>query len=155
YAPNVSLTGAGQSVAIVGLLGFFTNDILSYEKLAGLPNVPVVVVPVHPLTGPLGGDSEIETAGDVEMAIAMAPGLSQVLVYEGKTLTDVLNRIATDNLAKQVSCSYLGGIEPSKTLTDQIFEQYAVQGQSFFMGSGDWGAWNGGVNFGWANPIGQ
>ena len=65
----------------------------------------------------------MEVAADIEMAISMAPGLSSVLVYEGPTpqdlpplgtnyvqdatttaqINDVLNRMATDNLAKQLS----------------------------------------------------
>ena len=97
------------------------------------------------------------------MAISMAPGLSSVLVYEGPTplyeaplgtnyvqyatttaqINDVLNRMATDNLAKQLSCSYEMDINPS---TVQIFQQYAAQGQSFFQASGDFGAFPGAID---------
>ena len=99
------------------------------------------------------------STGDIEMAIAMAPGLSSVLVYEGPTpqdvpplgtnyiqdatttaqINDVLNRMATDDLAKQLSCSYGFDINLS---TVQIFQQYAAQGQSFFLASGDCGAFS-------------
>ena len=51
-----------------------------------------------------------EVALDIEMAIAMAPDLSRVIVYEEKSVsTSVLSRIATDNLAKQVSSSWMVG----------------------------------------------
>jgi len=40
----------------------------------------------------------------------MAPGLSKVIVYEGYFLNSVLNRIATDNLAKQISMSWDGAV---------------------------------------------
>ncbi len=102
-------------------------------------------------------DYALEVTGDIEMAISMAPGLSSVMVYEGPTpqdvpplgtnyiqdttttaqINDVLNRMATDDLAKQLSCSYGFDINLS---TLQIFEQYAAQGQSFFLASGDAGA---------------
>jgi len=53
-------------------------------------------------------------------------------------INDVLNRMATDDLAKQLSCSYGFDINLS---TVQIFQQYAAQGQSFFLASGDAGAY--------------
>ncbi len=76
------------------------------------------------------------------MAISMAPGLSEVVVYEASNVManveDVLNRIATDNLAKQISCSWQFGNDA--TNLDQIYQEYAMQGQSFFQASGDNGA---------------
>jgi len=99
----------------------------------------------------------LETTGDIEMALSMAPGLANILVYIGPTpqdvpplgsnfvqdpvttaqINDVLNRMATDDLAKQLSCSYGFDINLS---TVQIFQQMAAQGQSFFLASGDSGA---------------
>jgi subtilase family serine protease len=79
---------------------------------------------------------------DIEMAISMAPGLSRVIVYEGSpagttaTIDNILNRMATDNLARQISCSW--GFDIDVT-TQQIFQQFAAQGQSFFTASGDSG----------------
>jgi hypothetical protein len=73
------------------------------------------------------------------MAVSMAPGLSKVISYEaGPTGTpnDILNRIVTDNAAKEISCSWTWGGGPSAT-TDQIFQEMAAQGQSFFCASGD------------------
>jgi hypothetical protein len=58
-------------------------------------------------------------------------------------INDVLNRMATDDLAKQLSCSYGFDINLS---TVQIFQQYAAQGQSFFLASGDAGAFSGAVD---------
>ena len=52
-------------------------------------------------------------------------------------INDVLNRMATDDLANQLSCSYGMDINLS---TVQIFQQFAAQGQSFFLASGDCGA---------------
>jgi uncharacterized repeat protein (TIGR03803 family) len=135
YVPGVALTGSGQSLAVVEFRGYYTNDIVAYEKQAGLPSVPVQNVYLNGVDGTPGGGT-FEVALDIEMAIAMAPGLSQVLVYEGRSSYTILNRIATDNAAKQISCSWTLDFDST---TDQMFQQYAAQGQSFFQASGDWG----------------
>jgi len=80
----------------------------------------------------------------------MAPGLSEVIVYEAGpngNWHDILNRMATDNLAKQLSCSWYtpGGRED--TVADQIFQEMAVQGQSFYAASGDSDAYTGLISF--------
>src|SRR5208283_3001095 len=56
---------------------------------------------------------------------------------------DVLNQMATDDLANQLSCSYIMDINSS---TVQIFQQYAAQGQSFFQAAGDSGAFPGAID---------
>ncbi len=150
YAPGVTLTGTGQSVGLFELDGYYAADIASYVKQAGLPAVPVSPVLIDGYDGvPAGPSSQFccgneEVALDIEMAISMAPGLSKVLVYEGTynnpttaMIDDVLNRMATDNLAKQLSCSW--GFDIDET-TEQIFQEYALQGQTFFLASGDSGA---------------
>jgi uncharacterized repeat protein (TIGR03803 family) len=140
YVPGVALTGAGQSVALVEFDGYYTSDITNYESLAGLPNVPLRNVLIDGFDG-AAGQLNLEVALDIEMAISMAPGLSSVIVYEGPlstTFNDVFNRIATDNLARQISCSWYGLWNQAN---DQIFKQYAAQGQSFFEISGDFDAY--------------
>jgi subtilase family serine protease len=142
YAPGVALTGAGQSVALVEFDTYYTNDILGYERLAGIPPVPITNVIVDGFHGPPEGGEE-EAAADIEMAVAMAPGLSQVLVYEApyddsSVNNDLLNQIAVDNLAHQISCSWFFYIDG---VTDQIFQEMAAQGQSFFNACGDSGAY--------------
>lgn len=173
YVPGTSLDGAGQSVGLFELFGFNQYDIQDYEDDAKIS--PYVNVQAISIDGASTDDSQVnsfdlgywdygfETAGDIEMAIAMAPGLSNVLVYIGPTpqdqpplgtnyiqdatttaqINDVLNRMATDDLAKQLSCSYGMDINLS---TVQIFQQFAAQGQSFFLASGDSGAFSGPVN---------
>ncbi|NBV23787.1 MAG: hypothetical protein EBS05_17945 [Proteobacteria bacterium] len=152
YVPGTTLTGTGQSVALVEFDGYYSRDITAYRNLAGLPNVPVVNVLVDGYNGvPVGGASNTgneEVALDIEMAIAMAPGLTQVLVYEASPSAtmaqtdDMLNKIATDNVVKQIGCSW--GFDIDAT-TQQIFQQYAAQGQSFYLASGDNGAFVGAV----------
>lgn len=169
YLPGVSQDGTGQSVGLFELFGFSSQDIQDYEDESGI--YPYVSVQPVLIDGASGDDSDVdyiddpgyldyafEVTGDIQMAIAMAPGLSSVLVYEGPTpqdvpplgtnyiqdttttaqINDVFNRMATDDLAKQLSCSY--GMDVNLS-TVQIFQQYAAQGQSFFLASGDGGAY--------------
>jgi hypothetical protein len=139
YARGVQLTGAGQKVGLFELDGYYTNDITQYETSAGLPSVPLRNVYLDGFDGtPSTGNSEV--ALDIEMSISMAPGLAQVVVYQGTTPDDVLNRMATDNAAAQLSCSW--GFEIDEA-TQQTFQQYAAQGQSFLLASGDSGAFSG------------
>ena len=173
YAPNVSLDGTGQSVGLFELFGFNAQDIQDYEDEVSIyPYVNVQPVLIDGADGDSSSvdytdtgylDYALEVTGDIEMAISMAPGLNSVLVYEGPTpqdlpplgtnyiqdatttaqINDVLNRMATDNLCKQLSCSYGFDINLS---TVQIFQQFAAQGQSFFLASGDAGAYTGAVD---------
>ena len=79
-----------------------------------------------------------EVTLDIDMAIAMAPGLSSIIVYMAPNPSpwvDMLSQMANDNLARQLSCSWAGG--PIDVLSEQIFQQMAAQGQSFFQCSMD------------------
>lgn len=164
YAPGVTLTGTGQILALVQFEGYYTNDILAYEAFNNLPNVPLTNMLVDgfsgtPGAGGFGSNGIAEASGDIELAISMAPGLAAILVYEGLGAfpDDVLSRIANDNLAQQISCSWVWpGASVNQFaqiefdgVTDQIFQQMAAQGQSYFNGSGDWGAyWDNLHNYG-------
>ncbi len=134
YVPGVTLTGTGQTVGLLEFdSGYYQSDITAYEGLAGLPNVPITAVLLDGYDGGPGiGNDEVSL--DIEMAIAMAPGLTGVIVYEGDVTDDILNRMATDDLAKQLSASWTYGIDAN---SEQIFQQYGAQGQSFFNASGD------------------
>jgi uncharacterized repeat protein (TIGR03803 family) len=142
YLPYVTLTGAGQTVGMLEFdSGYFQSDITAYESLAHLPNVPVSAVLLDGYNGGPGiGNDEVSL--DIEMVISMAPGLTQVLVYEGAITDDILNRMATDNLAKQIAASWTYQIDAE---SDQIFLQFAAQGQSYFNASGDGDAYSGSV----------
>ncbi|HEU5396962.1 MAG TPA: protease pro-enzyme activation domain-containing protein, partial [Verrucomicrobiae bacterium] len=147
YLPGVALNGSGQSVALLEFDGYYATDIASYESSFSLPSVPLVNIAVDGGVSNVGsGNSEV--ALDIEMAVSMAPGLTQVLVYEAPNPSpwpDLLSRIANDNLAKQISCSWGGG-SPDPT-SEQLFQQMALQGQSFFNASGDSDAFTGSVPF--------
>jgi hypothetical protein len=142
YAPNVTLTGAGQTVGLLEFDGFFAADVQNNFSAAGLPVVPTQTILLDGYNGAAGSDNT-EVILDIMMASYMAPGLSKVIVYEGEVPNDILNRMATDNLAQQLSSSWgFGGVNAT---TEQIFKEYVAQGQSVFQASGDGGAYTDGV----------
>ena len=140
YAPGVSLDGTGETVGILEFSNYNLSDIQLYFSRVSQPlKVPVVNAILDDIdqcgncnTGVL------EAAMDIELAISMAPNLSAVIVYEGGFPDDVLNQMATDNVAKQLSCSWVWGIDAFAV--DPIFQEFAAQGQNFFTASGDAGA---------------
>ena len=147
YVPGVKLDGSGQAVGLLELDGYYANDITIYESSNGLPNVTLTNILVDESSAPAGsGNSEV--ALDIEMTISMAPGLSKVIVYEGPNsstsvnIIHLLTHMATNNLAKQISSSWLIGDNAS---FDTIYKQFAAQGQSFFQASGDDGAFYPGI----------
>jgi subtilase family serine protease len=151
YVPDSSLTGAGQTVGLLQFDGYSASDIAYYETKAGLPSVTLSNVLIDGASGdPSGSGGEVEVSLDIEMAISMAPGLSMVVLYMAPNpspFEDILNRMVSDNVAKQLSCSWYmpnGGADP---VADGIWKQMAAQGQSFFNASGDYDAYTGLIDF--------
>ena len=142
YAPGVKLTGTGQTIGLFELDGFYASDVAANFKTAGLSPVPVQTVLLDGFNGAPGGGN-VEVTLDIMMASSMAPGATKIIVYEGLNWNDVLNRMATDNAASQLSCSW--GFSPINATTEQIFKQMIAQGQSFFQASGDDGAYTGAI----------
>lgn len=149
YVPGVALTGGGQSVGLVEFDGFYPGDIASYESQTGITNVPLQLVTLDgfngvPTTGANSGNGEV--ALDIEMAISMAPGLSNVVVYEDDPnigqFNTVLHAMSTNTVIKQFSCSwsFASISRAQRTNMDVYFLKFAAQGQSFFASSGDTGA---------------
>jgi hypothetical protein len=147
YVPGVSLNGSNQIVGLLELDGYYTSDITNYEAIAGLPNTTLSNVLIDGASGAAGSYNS-EVALDIEMAISMATNLSKVIVYEGPNPTsdtDILNILGTmytNNLAKQISCSWLIGNDANY---DTFYIKFATQGQSFFQSSGDDGAFYSGI----------
>ncbi len=76
YAPDVLLTGSGQSVGLVQFDGYHLSDITNYTGQTGLPDVPLVNVLLNGFDG-TPGVNNAEVCLDIEMAISMAPGVIQ------------------------------------------------------------------------------
>lgn len=141
YVPGTTLNGSGQTVALVQFDGYFASDIVAYENLVGRTNIPLQNVLLDGFNGiPTGNGGEVEVSLDIEMVVSMAPALAKVILYEGNPNNlipnDVLNQIAVDNSARQISSSWGWSGGPSAT-TDQIFKEMIVQGQSYFDAVGD------------------
>ena len=158
YAPGVSLTGTGQRVGLFEADGYYAADIANYEAYENQPSVTLQNVLVDGFNGAAGAVNA-EVATDIEMAIAMAPGLSSVVVFEcTNTVTgtnsggteiqywlDTLDRMSSSNTIKQFSTSWgyvtTNSAQDPNTAFDAAFQQMAAQGQSFFQASGDGDAW--------------
>jgi hypothetical protein len=144
YAPGVTLTGSGQMVGLLEFDGYYSSDVSAYASAAGNSRSNITVQKVLldgfngvPTTGPNSGSDEVDL--DVEMAMAMAPGLSKILVFEAGpngNQNDILNSMVSYSTVKNLACCWGWGDGPSTT-TDAIFKEMAAQGQSFFNAAGD------------------
>jgi hypothetical protein len=147
YIPDTTLSGSGQSVALVEFDGYYDLDIWYYQFFAQTGYVPLVNVPVDGgIAAP--GENNDEVSLDIEMTMSMAPGLDAIYVYEapnGSPWVDILDQIACDNVAAQISCSWSGG--DTDPASEEIFQRMAAQGQTFFQASGDSDAYTGAIPF--------
>jgi subtilase family serine protease len=141
YYGGTTLDGTGQAIGLIEFGGYDTTDVsLTFTNAGQTTNVPVNNVLLDGATGGTVGEDS-EQVLDIVQAIGVAPGLSQVRVYIGIGQDDasLLNSMASENIAKQLSCSW--GWLPADPATDDVFfQEMAAQGQSFFAASGDSGA---------------
>src|ERR1035441_3205407 len=141
YYGSGPLTGAGQSVGLFEYAGYEISDVQLFFQNVNQPlNVPITGVRLNgvPLQCPPTSCDDSEQVLDIEMAISMAPGLSQVVVYVGSSDVSIFSRMAADNTSKQLSCSW--GWTDDESSLDPIFKEMAVQGQSVFVATGDNGS---------------
>jgi subtilase family serine protease len=146
---SVAANGSGQVLGLFELDGYNPNDVQSYLSYYGLPPVTLQNVLMDGVSGGArSGASEVTL--DIELQIALAPGASRIIVYEGPNtdtgLLHTYNRIATDNLAKQISTSWGLSELLSSLVTmraeNSIFQQMAAQGQTIYAAAGDKGAYD-------------
>jgi len=140
YAPGVTLDGTGQTVGILEFSTYNLSDVQFYFSNVKQPlKVPVVNAALDDIDqcGKNCTGGTLESAMDIELVISMAPNLSAVIVYEGVYPVDILNQMAADNVAKQLSCSWVWADDAY--FVDPIFQEFAAQGQNFFTASGDGG----------------
>lgn len=150
YASGTTLTGAGQQVGLLQFDGFYASDIAAYAAAAGGGRTNIVIQTVliggfNGLPGNVSGGNE-EVSLDIEMAMAMAPGLSKIVVFEAASanlVNDMLAVMVTNTAIKQFSCSW-GWTGGTNATTESHFLQMAALGQSFFNASGDSDAFAGG-----------
>ncbi len=143
---GMSANGSNQIIALFELAGYQASDINVYTDYFGLPAAKLTNVLVD---GGSADGIDAEVTLDIELALALAPG-SEIYVYEGPNsnqgVIDTYNRIATDNIAKQVSTSWglgedLEGVQFIHA-ENAIFQQMAAQGQTIYAAAGDSGAFD-------------
>jgi kumamolisin len=143
YYGGTALTGSGQSVGLLEFAGYNTADVDAYFASAGQPRTVAVngVSTDGSSLSCTGSCDNTEQVLDIEAAISMAPGMSQVRVYVSDVSdVNIFNRMATDNISKSLSCSWAWGVADT-TSNDPIFKEFAAQGQSLFVAAGDSGAY--------------
>ena len=143
YAPDTTLTGAGQTLGLFEADGYYTNDIAAYAAAAGngRTNILLQTVLLDGFSGTPTTAGNPEVSLDIELAMAMAPGLTKIVVYEGSPTdfipNDILNSMLSGNATvKNLSSSWGWSGGPS-TSTDNIFKSMAAAGQSYFNAAGD------------------
>jgi hypothetical protein len=164
---QTGLYGSGQSIGIFSFLpqvlpsghplgaGFYASDINSYVQdshtnsessvfLGITPPAPIAVpvgAPMSATTPPSGADTT-ETSMDIEMAYSMAPQ-AQIYVFEGSNANDILSAMATQagSATPHINQLTTSWNQCDDQETQQILYEFAAQGQSFFISSGDTGAY--------------
>lgn len=162
-------TGKGQVMGLFELDGYLLSDITAYAKANNIPQVPLVNILVDGFSGSVqDAGSQGEVTLDIQVMNATAPNAAQFRVYEASRTTagfmGLLNEIANPSLGdkllvKLISCSW-GIIEAQASSSmlaaeNTLFQQMAVQGQSFFAASGDSGSNSDGTNIGVQDPSSQ
>lgn len=167
YGVPDNATGRGQKLGIVALAPYDPADVAAYAQAMGIREVPRVDVHVSTYVPRANGESdELETALDVQLANAMAPGLDEIRVYMGRNqdFLKVLHEVANPSLGDKalltlISCSWgtpeRGMSRATARAEHAIFKQMAAQGQSFFAASGDNGSHGDGINLGTDDPASQ
>ena len=63
YAPGVTLNGAGQIVGLLEFEGFYSNDIATYETMAGIPPITILTNLVNGFSGTPDGNMQEDHRG--------------------------------------------------------------------------------------------
>jgi kumamolisin len=145
YYGGTALTGAGQHVALFEYYGTDLADLTTYYKNAKQTNsVPVTLISTDGTSTSCTAKNNCDDGEqelDITQALGMAPGLAGLEMYVGSTDTAIISAMTTHSpLASAIGCSWGWGPADASTL-DPYFEKMAVQGQSFFVASGDNSTW--------------
>ncbi len=144
YARGASQTGAKECVGLYEHNAtWFPADVKGYETQFGLPPLKPHAILLDGFNGvPTASNGEVETALDIEVALAMAPGLANIAVFEGENHDSILTAMTSSpfddppNFCHQLSASWTFSVDAT---SQQLVDEMALQGQSFFVSSGDKG----------------
>lgn len=149
------LDGAGQTIGLLEYDSYLPTDPVMYsDKFMSGAAVTIENVQVPkdaPTFGPF--ENETEVALDIEMVMAMAPKAT-IRVYEANPRVvdpvtgtvaaidpDIILQQMADDRVPIISSSWIWNHPVLDPITPNIFQQFAVQGQSFFQASMDLGAY--------------
>lgn len=155
---TATITGAGETIALFELSSYNQDDINTYDTAFGISSAPPISIPVDGgATDSYGESGAVETALDIELTRAVAPG-ARILVYNGPAsqssvdntgVDDVYARIVNDDRAQVLSTSW-GQCEdqqqadqpPDLMLLHNLFAQAVAEGMTIVAASGDNGAYD-------------
>ena len=146
---NAGISGAGQTIAIVGRTDIALVDVQYFRSFFGLPANDPVFVHNGADPGNLGGGEEGEADLDVQWSGAVARGATiKFVISKSTTSTDAVDLsaqyIVNNNLAPVMSTSFgqceslMGSAEMS--FYNNLWAQASAQGITSMVSSGDSGA---------------
>jgi subtilase family serine protease len=147
---NSSVTGAGQSITIVGQSAIQVSDIEAFQNAAGVSPVKDPVTYLVPNSGNstvVADGDESESDLDLEWSSAIAPGATINFVYTGSNQSysafDSIQYAVDEKIGTIISSSY-GVCETALNVSETsaleaIMEQGTSQGQTITAAAGDSG----------------
>jgi len=144
---TANITGAGQTIAVMGQSQVSVSDIERFQTAAGLTvkDPTLVLVPGTGSSAVSSGD-EGESDLDLEWSGAMAPGANIVLVYAGNSnssngVFDSIQYAVNSQIGDIITLSYGAcELELNTFSQDTLYQQASAQGQSIIASSGDTGS---------------
>lgn len=142
------IDGSGQTIAIMGYEAFAEEDVAAYDELTGTDAPPVERVEID------GGVTDLASTSEIHLDIAVVRSVApkaRILSYEGPntgTFGEIVDQIVADGRTDIVSlswgkCDIAERFGPGQREADlQSFRAAAAQGISFFVASGDAGAYD-------------
>jgi subtilase family serine protease len=147
YAANV--TGAGRTIAVLGVTDIVDSDISDFDAVFGLPGGNYTVVHNGADPGIVDSGDQFESTLDNEWAGATGRGAQIKFVVSGSTTTEFgtdlsAQYVIENNLADVMTVSY-GACEVQYSAAgaqfeQDIAEQAAAQGITYMASTGDAGA---------------
>lgn len=140
--------GDGVAVGVFELSNWKLSDVQAYEKQFGLYNTHIQSLYVD--RGPTDRKGALEVVLDIDMFLAVAPGVPTMYVYNAPNTTqgyvDELATIARQNKLEVLSLSW-GGCESDtpqaqRTGEEIYLKEMAMEGISVFTAAGDNGAFD-------------
>jgi subtilase family serine protease len=161
YDLNIgNITGAGQTIAVIGRSRVYAQDITNFQTLAGLTaQAPTEIIPPNgvdpgppetsPPTSGSASEDQLEATLDVTRTSSIAPGATIDLVVSanagGGVATASEYVVDTNPVPAHIMTISFGACESEAGLSgvdfwDSLFSQASAEGISVFVASGDAGA---------------